>query len=390
MIVKSENAKKIDLYLRNNPCFRIGNWPIELSGEKKIVPYYKFPLDLLFYNIKNGRFSIEKIEREKQIHRELDPLDQEDAKIIRDLLLNIFPEKTQTLKEDIRKKGQMEPGVITFDGFVINGNRRMAILQELHKEEPTGKWAYLEAVRLEPNINRKDVWKLEVGLQLSKEKKADYSPVNELLKIREGEKAGLTPEEIAAAMYDWSGEEVKKSLERLVLIDTFLSFIKQPDNYELIQKTGLHEYFIDVQDHILKKANQRGEKKNEILRQTEGAFRLIEAAFKKDGAKKTQVTHWDMRKLGKIYAAYSPKETYFEELAKKKKPSAEDIVEAYKTAEETYEMIEKKNEPMKLLSTAINALKNIDTKSEHFHKEEVREKLSELSDEVTKLLNKLG
>ena len=104
MTIYSENATKIDLYLKSNPETKIGNWPIELSGEKRILPFYKFSTDLLFYNINNGRFAVEKRKLEKDLGREIDSLDKEDAKKIKDLLIEIFPEKTKALKEDIKKK----------------------------------------------------------------------------------------------------------------------------------------------------------------------------------------------------------------------------------------------------------------------------------------------
>lgn len=390
MIINSENATKIDSYLKDNDA-ELGKWPIELSGEKKIVPFYKFPLKLLYYNINNGRFAAEKRKKEKDIGRELNPLDKEDAKKIKDILLEIFPDKTKALKEDIRKKGQMEPGVITFDGFVINGNRRMAIFEDLHKDEPTGKWEYLEAIRLRPDINPKDLWKLEAGLQLSKEKKADYSPVNELLKIKEGYDAGLKPEEIAAAMYDWTPEEAESSLERLRLIENFLVYFGQEENYGFIQEFGLHEYFINLQKYILKGAKKRGTKKQEIQREIEGAFQMIfdSALMQKDTKKKKRgITHQNIRKLGKIYSDTYTKETYFVELPTKKKKKVGDVFEAFKSAEETMEMIEKRNEPLKLVTTAIKALQNIDTKSKHFIKEEVKKKLYDLNNEVAKLLRK--
>jgi len=391
MIINSENATKIDSYLKDNDEAELGKWPIELSGEKKIVPFYKFPLKLLYYNINNGRFAAEKRKREKDIGRELNSLDKEDTKQIKDLLLRIFPDKTKALKEDIRKKGQMEPGVITFDGFVINGNRRMAIFEDLHKDEPTGKWEYLEAIRLRPDINPKDLWKLEAGLQLSKEKKADYSPVNELLKIKDGYDTGLKPEEIAAAMYDWTPEEVDSSLERLRLIENFLVYFGQEENYGFIQEFGLHEYFINLQKYILKGAKKRGTKRQEIQREIEGAFQMIfdSALMQKDTNKKKRgITHQNIRKLGKIYSDTYTKEAYFGELPTKKKKKVGDVFEAFKSAEETMEMIEKRNEPLKLVTTAIKALQNIDTKSKHFIKEEVKKKLYDLNNEVAKLLRK--
>lgn len=391
MIINSENATKIDSYLKDNDEAELGKWPIELSGEKKIVRFYKFPLKLLYYNINNGRFATEKRKLEKDIGRELNSLDKEDAKQIKDVLLGIFPDKTKALKEDIRKKGQMEPGVITFDGFVINGNRRMAIFEDLHIDEPTGKWEYLEAIRLRPDISPKDLWKLEVGLQLSKEKKADYSPVNELLKIKEGYEAGLKPEEIAAAMYDWTPEEVENSLERLRLIENFLIYFRQEENYGFIQEFGLHEYFINLQKYILMGAKKRGTKRQEIQREIEGAFQMIfdSALMQKDTKKKKRgITHQNIRKLGKIYSDTYTKETYFGELPTKKKKKVGDVFEAFKSAEETMEMIEKRNEPLKLVTTAIKALQNIDTKSKHFIKEEVKKKLYDLNNEVAKLLRK--
>lgn len=390
MIINSENATKIDSYLKDNDEAELGKWPIELSGEKKIVSFYKFPLKLLHYNINNGRFASEKRKLEKDLGRELNSLDKEDAKQIRDLLLRIFPDKTKALKEDLKQKRQMEPGVITWDGFVINGNRRMAIFEVLHKDEPTGKWEYLEAVRLRPDINPIDLWKLEAGLQLSKEKKADYSPVNELLKLKEGYNSGLKPEEIASAMYDWTPEEVENSLERLKLIENFLVYFGQEENYGFIQEFGLHEYFINLQKYILKGAKKRGTKKQEIQREIEGAFQLIfdSALVQKESKKKQGITHQNIRKLGKIYGEAYTKETYFGELPTEKKKKVGDVFEAFKSAEETMEMIEKRNEPLKLVTTAIKALQNIDTESKHFFKEEVKKKLYDLNNEIAKLLRK--
>lgn len=391
MIINSENATKIDSYLKDNDEAELGKWPIELSGEKKIVSFYKLPLKLLHYNINNGRFASEKRKLEKDLGRELNSLDKEDAKQIRDLLLRIFPDKTKALKEDLKQKHQMEPGVITWDGFVINGNRRMAIFEALHKDEPTGKWEYLEAVRLRPDINPIDLWKLEAGLQLSKEKKADYSPVNELLKLKEGYNSGLKPEEIAAAMYDWTPEEVEDSLERLKLIENFLVYFRQEENYGFIQEFGLHEYFINLQKYILKGTKKRGTKSQEIQREIEGAFQLIfdSALVQKESKKKKKgITHQNIRKLGRIYGDAYTKETYFGELPTEKKKKVGDVFEAFKSAEETMEMIEKRNEPLKLVTTAIKALQNIDTKSKHFIKEEVKKKLYDLNNEVAKLLRK--
>ena len=198
--MQSERSKLIDAYIQEHPESEIGNWPLEIGGEKQIHPYYKIPIkEFLNFNINNGRFSMEKQKLEDDFNRSLDVTNEEDEVIIKNLLLSIDKDKTQLLKEDIKSKGQIEPGVITHDGFVINGNRRMAVIMELHEEESTGKWANLEVIRLSSSISEKDLWRIEAGLQLSMGKVLDYHPVNELLKIKQGYKAGLKPKEIAAA-----------------------------------------------------------------------------------------------------------------------------------------------------------------------------------------------
>jgi hypothetical protein len=134
----------------------------------------------------------------------------------------------------------------------------MATLEELYSEDPNKKWENLWAVRLPKDISEKDLWRIEAGLQLSKEKVADYGPVNNLLMISEGKKAGLSHSEIAASMYGWTDKQVAADLERLDLIDIFLQFFGQPKNYGLIKRFRLHEHFIDIQKGLVQKLKDSG------------------------------------------------------------------------------------------------------------------------------------
>ena len=78
----------------------------------------------------------------------------------------------------------------------------MAVIELLDKKDPIGKWKYLEVGRFPSNISSQDLWRIEAGLQLSKEKREKYGPMNELLKIKEGKAASLSNDEIAAAMFE--------------------------------------------------------------------------------------------------------------------------------------------------------------------------------------------
>lgn len=149
-----------------------------------------------------------------------------DAEEIRKLLLRQDPTKTSQLRDEMRRVGQIEPGIITYDGYVINGNRRMAIFEDMHRVEPDGRWERIEVHRLpKTGIGAKDLWRIEAGLQLSREKRLDYGPVNDLLKLREGNAAGMSPNEMAATMFGVSAEDVAFKLKVLALIDQYLEYI---------------------------------------------------------------------------------------------------------------------------------------------------------------------
>jgi hypothetical protein len=393
MEIKSEHAKKIDTYLKD--CPEIGKWPVEIAGTKHILPFYKFPISLLAYNPNNGRLAMERLEWEETNKRKLDVFDSETNEIVRKLLLSLDKDKTDTLKADISAKSQMEPGVITHDGVVINGNRRMAVLELLHQEQPTGKWQFLDAVRLGTDITEKDLWKIEAGLQLSKDKIAEYHPVNELLKIKEGLQAGLSIDEVAQAMYGRTKDEVLVAQQRLELIDRFLEFWGQPNNYGLLKKFGLHEYFIDLQNNLVGPGRKQGLSGRELQMRLEMAFTLLRANIlaQKASNNSKDITHWQFRKIGKILEDPMINDAFTQHLmeAKKRKGgSVKDVphqvvIDDYYAGLDRLEMKLEKDAPIKLITRAINALESIDRKSKHIHEEHVQHAMGRLAKVVDEL-----
>src|SRR3569833_1027388 len=114
------------------------------------------PLSLLLYNHDNRRFYFEIQEYEDSIVRKLEPTDKQDAEKKKELLLSDKIE-AEKLYVDLKQLGeQREVAAVTHDGIVVNGNRRMATIEKLHKESPTGKWNDLWVVRLPSDISEKD------------------------------------------------------------------------------------------------------------------------------------------------------------------------------------------------------------------------------------------
>ncbi|UJW34500.1 transcriptional regulator [Saccharothrix sp. AJ9571] len=97
------------------------------------------------------------------------------------------------LKSDLETYGQNEPGLITPDGVLVNGNTRRAALLDLGP--PTQN---MRVGVLPDSCDWNDVRDIELSLQLRKEHRRDYSYINRLLAIDELAAQGHSAEAIAS------------------------------------------------------------------------------------------------------------------------------------------------------------------------------------------------
>ena len=359
-----ENAKKIDAYIQKHPESKLNKThAVILQGERVDLPVYRLPLDLLFYNIRNGRFAAEYIDLKKKEGRELNAEDPADAKKIQTLLLELDPKQSLILENDLKKVRQKEPGVITTGGYVINGNRRMSILQNL-VEQGDSDFNYLEVARLPSGVSATDIWKIEAGIQLSRRVQLDYGPINNLLKFQQGIEAGLSPKEIAKSLYGgFTDKEILENLEQLKLISEYLNFIGYPKQFN--KAKGVHEHFIDLRN-IINREKKQGASPDDILKIKKIAFQLI---F--DG-----VPQRELRKIKDILANAKIKENFWDaedhskpeeagkKAAKKQKATEDDAFTAARTifnnCLDSVKAASEAQQPVKLLKRALTNLESID------------------------------
>lgn len=212
-----------------------------VKGRTLSAPIYRFKLDDLAYNKSNGRIKAEIIEKEAELGRELNQFEKADSDIIQEILLSIRREENEKIKEDLKNNSQLVPGIITVDGVVINGNRRKALFKKLCEETKDNKYGYLDAHILPSDISKPELWLIEAGIQLSAPQQLDYSPINHLLKLREGINAGLTEGQMASRIYGVTEEKIKEDLDRLSLIDEYLSdFLEKSGKYYLVKDRDNH------------------------------------------------------------------------------------------------------------------------------------------------------
>lgn len=85
---------------------------------------YEIPLEYLIYNKYNGRILSRTKTLEKQ-GRNIYPETEDGQKVIEDLLWKSKITRNGITKKDIYDKGQLKIGIVTKDGIVIDGNRRL-------------------------------------------------------------------------------------------------------------------------------------------------------------------------------------------------------------------------------------------------------------------------
>lgn len=98
------------------------------------------------------------------------------------------------LKENLEDHGQLQPGLITPDGVLVNGNTRCAALRDIG-------YQHIRVAVLPNDATWNDVSEVELGLQLRKDYRRDYSYINRLIAIDEQIERGRPLDDVAKAFH---------------------------------------------------------------------------------------------------------------------------------------------------------------------------------------------
>jgi len=131
----------------------------------------------------------------------------------------------------LRQRGQLAPIVLTKDGYVVDGNRRLAALRE-KKEE------YVDAVVLPADAESHEIYETEIELQMQRETKAPYNWIDQALHIEYGIKElNETPEQVARRMRK-TKEDINWELEKLAFVRQYLGWLGEDGKYHKIPSTA--------------------------------------------------------------------------------------------------------------------------------------------------------
>ena len=223
------------------------------------LPVYEIPVEYLVFNKYNGRIGTFVKTREKQ-YGPIDSSTPEGDKIIVDFLWNSKENRNKYTLKDIEEKGQLEYGIVTKDGVIIDGNRRCMILKKIAEKNRTTP-TYFKAVILDDTLdsNPKEIRKLETIYQMGIDEKVDYNAIEKYLKCQDLSIEGFTNDEIGKMMGE-KGSKIKEYLDILELMEEYLKTYGYEGMYTVLSEETVEGPFVDLRGYLEAHKAGRGKK----------------------------------------------------------------------------------------------------------------------------------
>ena len=379
-----------------------------IDKHERIV--WQVPIELLRFRMDNGRIASDVLDHQGNVGV-LHETDDDDQQILSDFLNGKDPEKDVTLRKSIIHAGQREPAIITCDGFLINGNRRKMVIDQLKSDFPEdGRYAFMKVVILPgegdpggpPSLL--EIEKLENRYQLQSDGKSEYYGFDRALSIKrkielglsleeqlhdDPRYAGLTPAELK---HEVSNAQ-KTYLKPLQCVDRYLKQFSRERQYRTISagitdNEGRWQSFVDYANTCSrdfeseKRRLEYGIQEDEIGEIEEAAFNIIRLRLLPDMPK----VHMVMRSIAK-YCRTRDGKREIKTIARKVEPrlsekecideagqplrragvdakwaakNKQDIVYHLKKAIRTHEALAEKETPLTLLEAARKKLTHKD------------------------------
>ncbi|MEV0645504.1 ParB/RepB/Spo0J family partition protein [Phytomonospora sp. NPDC050363] len=172
---------------------------IDWRGEQKHLHVISIPVDLLYFNPDTHRIRAQRtLDPERDGLLEEKPWAPEAQEYLHHLLTRkaALPDELdaeyEVLKNELKEFGQKEPGVISPDGILVDGNTRCAALRDLGVKD-------IRAGVLPNDTSRDDINRVELAVQLRRDKRREYSYINRLIAIEEQLASGRLEEDVARA-----------------------------------------------------------------------------------------------------------------------------------------------------------------------------------------------
>lgn len=246
--------EKIQSIIQNDPPVKTGEKLF--GGNPQNV--YAIPVEYLSYYPNNSRFRAEAKTFEAENNRKLDISRPDDYKAVEDFIWNLSPAENEKTIDSLLKNTQEKPGIVTKDGVVLSGNRRLRMLNEIcrHPEKYQARYpdnfqklAKFEAVVIdEENLSPQRMVELEVHYQFGEDVKVEYDPIQKYIAAHDQHVEFGFDEVRIANNYNKKPSEVKKWLEIYDLMTEYLEYTGQSNHFTALRE--LEDPFIALNSKL--------------------------------------------------------------------------------------------------------------------------------------------
>jgi hypothetical protein len=236
---QSRIARLKDLVAEALEAKNRATFPVPYHGKMHDFVRFEVPIEFPLYNVKSGRThrAQSRYVDKKSLPADFfeDPEEPQVQQAQNEILLEMVDQ--EGLAADLREKQQKNPLVLTYDGYVVDGNRRLAALR---RDKETD---YVHAVRLPQAATDQEIYETELELQMSRETKAEYNWIDEALHVRYGVnklyERGRDALVAVAKRMNLDEKEIRGILNLLDLVDLYLAWRGDPQKYHLVpESTG--------------------------------------------------------------------------------------------------------------------------------------------------------
>ena len=372
------------------------------------------------FNKENGRIAslVKSYVRE---HQAIDVETQEGSELIAKFLYNAHKDRNDITRDDIINNGQLQYGIVTSDGVIVDGNRRVTLLISIANDTKVSQQVrdrskFFLAAILPEEANPKDILRLETQFQMGADGKVDYNPIEKYLHAVDMLNKGFTIEEIKSYMGFKKVQDVRQAIEIVKLMDEYLITYDYEGIYTQIP-SGSEDRLLKLNDAI-KKIKEGGiswiptDGKDEVINDLKTiCFDFIRLGeYNQEEYRSIMQGNYSFLANESIWKKFV--KSYFDKVenVSEEKPT-EKVLETSKSDEDSTRLLrardnewkstvkeviseafteskisldnsKDKDEPLKLLKKAINALSSINHETIKYaeNKMELNERIQEITD----------
>ena len=218
-------------------------WRVAVTDDNNDQDLYVYSMNHsdFLYNVDNTRIIATKEKWESEHSTILDPVVNKNE--IEEFLQKnpTYGDKTtEELKDDIKKRHYLiEPILISEDGVVWNGNRRLSIVRWLLANEYEQRFEKVPVCKLE-RLDHDQLKTLEGRLQIKKTYKLEYGTVEVRLRIRQARiRDNFSWDKISKEFGGkWKQSELEDMLNEINFVDRYLIRMQKQKDYAYIYNKG--------------------------------------------------------------------------------------------------------------------------------------------------------